>query len=264
MLERNGVLYGATTTNANGRFQFVELSPGIWTTRIFVDPLLEPIGGWSNPTGWFVQAGQRLELPFPVAAKQTPTPTPTPGPSPTPTFTPTYTPTPTQTPTATLTPTVTPTRVPGVRIVSGTAFVDSDENFIPGSSEQRLSNLIVTARKGAVVQRTTTDQSGRFAFDDLDPGTWNIGIDVPTGMRLLFPQINPIPVAIQPNTQLDLPFALVYLPTATPTATSTATWTPTPTPTHTATPTDTATPTRTPTPEHYRNYLPLLLSGLES
>ncbi len=118
------------------------------------------------------------------------------------------------------------------------------------------------------MQRATTDQAGHFAFNDLDPGTWNIGIEVPSGMRLLFPQINPIPVAVQANTQLDLPFALVYLPTATPTATSTATRTPTPThtatPSRTLTPTNTATPSRTPTPEHYRNYLPLLLSDLGS
>jgi photosystem II stability/assembly factor-like uncharacterized protein len=277
LLEHNGVLYGATTTNVNGRFQFVELTPGIWTTRIFVDPLLEPVGDWRNPVGWYVQAGQRMELPFPVAAKRTPTPTPTPGPSPTPTFTPTYTPTLTPTPTATLTPTLTPTRVPGVRIVSGIAFADSDENFIPGTNEVRLPGLAVIARKGTAVQRTTTDQVGHFAFDDLDPGTWSIGIEVPAGMRLLFPQINPIPVAVQANTQLDLPFALVYLPTATPTrtptltrtptATSTATRTATPTATSTATRTvtptvtRTSTPTRTLTPEHRYNYLPLLLAG---
>ena len=237
-LERDGVLYGATTTNVSGQFQFIGLNPGIWTTRIFIDPLLEPIGGWSNPTGWFVQAGQRLELLFPVAAKRTPTPTATPGPSPTPTFTPTYTPTPTPTATATLTPTLTPTRVPGVRVVSGTTFVDTDENYIPGPAEARLPGLIVTARKGSVVQQMITDANGRFVFSDLDPGVWNIGIAVPSDMRLLYPQANPIPVAVLANTQLDLPFALVYQPTATPTASATIT------PTRAATATSTQTPTR--------------------
>ena len=165
----------------------------------------------------------------------------TPGPSPTPTFTPTHTPTLTLTPTATLTPTVTPTRVPGVRVVSGTTFVDVDGNYIPGPAEARLPGIEVTARKGSAVQQVTTDADGRFIFDDLDPGIWNIGIEVPGSMHLLYPQANPIPVAVQSNTQLDLPFALIYLPTSTPTATATVT------------------PTGTPTRVRYNNYLPLLL-----
>ena len=217
-------------TNVNGRFQFVDLTPGIWTTRILLDPLLEPIGGWSNPTGWYVQAGLLLELPFPVATKRTPTPTVTPGPSPTPTFTPTHT------PTVTRTPTVTPTRVPGVRTVSGTVFLDLDADAIPDSGEPRLSGNVVTARKDTLTLQAFTDGNGRFTFPDLDPGTWAIGVQVPSGMRVFYPTVNPIPVAIQANTQLDLSFALVALPTATPTS----------------------------TPGEYRDYLPLLLSEGES
>jgi hypothetical protein len=121
--------------------------------------------------------------------------------------------------------------------------VDADENYIPVPAEARLQGLLVTASKGSTVRQATSDASGRFVFDDLDPGTWDLGVGVPPGMRLLFPQLNPMPIAVQANTQLDLPFALIYLPTATPTATATVT------------PTPTSTPTR-----RYFNYLPLLLA----
>ena len=248
MLERDGILYGAATTNAGGQFQFVELHPRLLDHPHLHRSAVGTRGGLAQ-SHRLVRAGRATagcsRSRSPSNGRQPPTVTP--GPSPTPTFTPTYTPTPTHTPTATLTPTATPTRVPGVRIVSGTVFVDTDENYVPGPTEARLPGLIVTARKGSAVQQAITDANGRFVFDDLDPGTWNIGIDVPAGMRLLFPQVNPIPVAVLANTQLDLPFALVYLPTATPT------------PTATATPTATMTPTATATRLRY-TYLPLLLS----
>ncbi len=160
MLERTGVLYGATTTNANGRFQFMELSPGIWTTRIFVDPLLEPDRRLEQ-SHRLVRAGRAapgVDLP---GRRQTDTDSD--GDAGAVAHADLHAhlhANPTRTPTATLTPTVTPTRVPGVRTVSGTAFVDLDENFIPGSTEQRLPNLIVTAQQGGC-RAARHDRSGR-------------------------------------------------------------------------------------------------------
>jgi hypothetical protein len=100
--------------------------------------------------------------------------------------------------------------------------------------------------------QVTTDAAGQFRFSDMDPGYWDVGIVVPAGMEVLFPD-NPLPVLVQQNTTLTLLFALADLPTPTPTATLTRTATPTST--------RTATPTRTPTPTRriYRDYVPLLM-----
>ncbi|PKO21866.1 MAG: hypothetical protein CVU38_12425 [Chloroflexi bacterium HGW-Chloroflexi-1] len=238
-LEQEGIVHGTTTTDAQGEFRFSGRDPGIWTTRILLDPAWEPIS-WSNPTAWFVQAGVRLEALFATAIKQTPTATVTPGPSPTPTFTSTWT------PTSTPTPTITPTRVPGVRVLSGTVFVDTDRDTVQGPGEQGLPNVVVRASRNSVTLQALTDQAGHFVFGDLDPGTWIIHVQVPPGMEQIDP-VGDVQVLISNNTQLDLIFALVYLPTATPTATATPTRTPT------------ATPTATATPKLYRWYVPLVL-----
>lgn len=233
-LQQEGVLYGITETDADGRFRFRGLAPGFWSTTIYHDPILEPLG-WSNPVVWFVSAGTQFELFFPLAIKLPPTPTPTFGPSPTATFIPTFT------------PTVTPTRVPGIRTISGIVFVDTNRNTVQDVGEPGLPDVILTARRvGSPLQQITTDLSGHYIFPDLDPGTWTIELQVPAGMEVIYPP-NPLGMSIQANTQIELSFALVYLPTATPT--STATVTPTRTPTSTA----------TATPKLHRNYVPLLL-----
>ena len=280
-LKQANVIYGSTQTDASGRFQFTQLTPGLWSVEIVYNPVLEPVGGWPNPVVGYISAGTTLSLSFPLATRQTPTPTFTPGPSPTPTFTPTFT------PTATPTPTVTPTRVPGVRIVSGTVFADANRNTIQDPSENGLGGVILTAHKsGSPNQQCRHRPERRYIFPDLDPGPWSLALQVPAGMEVLYP-VNPLTVMIQADTQMNLPFALGYLPTATPTSTSTPTATRTATPTNTMTPTRTATPTATETPTAtvtstatatltltptrtatptvtptmwYRTYLPMLLS----
>jgi len=105
----------------------------------------------------------------------------------------------------------------------------------------------VSLKKGlSLYERVSTDSDGRFSFRDMDPGQWAIEVTVPAGMEVLYPS-NPQWLVILQNTQLELPFAMVTLPTPTPTATRT------PTPTASST----LTPTATPSTRY--NYVPLVL-----
>jgi hypothetical protein len=72
-------------------------------------------------------------------------------------------------------------------------------------------------RAGKVEQAATTDLNGRFSFNDVDPGLWQLGIQVPAGMELTNYAQNPFQVWMDQNGHLDLPFGLIPLPTATPT-----------------------------------------------
>jgi hypothetical protein len=94
----------------------------------------------------------------------------------------------------------------------------------------------------------------------VDPGLWWVEAQVPAGMEVINTP-NPIQVYIAANSQLELSFALVLLPTLTPTFTATpsltATSSATASPTGKATWTPTGTPTQT--PEVHYVYLPLLI-----
>lgn len=286
-LQRNTVIYGTTRTDANGRFEFANLEPGLWSTYIALPANFQllPTAGLTNPTNWWVSAGSRIELAFPMVEIATPTFTPTFGPSPTathsptasatPTATRTGTPTATRTATPTATRTPTPTRVPGSRAIQAAVFLDLNRNWVQDAGEPGIANVTASLRElpaNTLFAQTLSDTNGRFSFMQMNPGYWSVGIQVPTGFELIN-TINPIPVYLGPDTVLDLAFALVLAPTPTPTATQTFTLTPTasataspsPTPTLTSTPsrtpTVTPTPTRTPTPtpKYRRNYLPLVL-----
>jgi serine-aspartate repeat-containing protein C/D/E len=242
-LQRGSTLYGTAQTNAVGRFSFTDLEPGLWTINLQLPPNLELVSG-SNPTMVLVSANARVELIFPVASVLTPTPTNTPGPSPTPTATPTRT------------PTVTPTRIPGTRLISGTVFLDNNRNTVQDPDEPGLAGVLVYLGQGEKLYgQVHTDQDGRYRFSDMDPGMWELGIQVPADMELVI-ATNPVVVMISANTTLEIPFALAKLPTPTPSRTATAT--PTPTSTPSAEP-PLGTPTPTPTPRTLYNYLPLLL-----
>jgi len=229
-LLKGTVIHGAMQSDSAGYFEFSGLEPGIWVTDIQLGTAFVMTGG-SNPTSWYVTAGGRLMLDFPVAQALTPTPTHTPGPSPTPTFTST------PTATSTLTPTITPTRVPGTRVISGVIFLDQNRDTVQNGGEPGVPDVIVSLKKGlSLYAQVGTDKYGRFSFQDMDPGVWAIEVTVPAGMELIYPS-NPQPVVVSPNTQLELAFALALLPTPTPTATPTATRTPSPSPSATSTPT---------------------------
>jgi photosystem II stability/assembly factor-like uncharacterized protein/poly(3-hydroxybutyrate) depolymerase len=200
-LKQDNVVYGARTTDVNGRFAFTDLQPGRWTTDIALPPTFELIGA-SNPTYWQVSPGVKLELLFAVAL------IPTPGPSPTSTLTPSVTPT----PSATATPTV--TRAPGDRLISGTVFLDLNENWQQDEGEPGITNVVVSLKSqpdGLLGGQVNTDAAGKFRFADMNPGQWSVEIGVPAGMRLIN-TANPVKIFLGSDTTIDLPFALVALP----------------------------------------------------
>jgi len=179
----------------------------------------------------------------------TPAPTSTPTRTPTATATPTVTrtPTATATPTATYTPTATPSPTPSTGDIYGQVFNDLNRNGVQDVGEPGLAGFRVYLRKGEIIHRTAlTDVNGRFSFLAVDPGMWNVWVELvadfsPVGVA------NPITVYISANTRLDLFFPLAQGGTSTPTFTPTVTRTPTTTPTPSSTPTRTATPTATAT-----------------
>ena len=142
---------------------------------------------------------------------------------------------PIDTPTATATPT---------RRVSGTVFLDHNRNRVQDDDDPGLPGVIVYLRQNDQPSlQTTTDADGRFAFSDMTPGLWLLGVEIPAGAELLSQNSNPMWVAVTSVTFLDLPFAVAFL----------------------STPTNTPTATRTPTPQKttlpsVRTWLPLLLA----
>lgn len=63
--------------------------------------------------------------------------------------------------------------------IGGTVFVDRNDNGVHDSGEGTLPNVVVTIKGvdmfgNAVVRTTTTNSSGDYLFDDLNPGTYRL------------------------------------------------------------------------------------------
>lgn len=183
-------------------------------------------------------------------ATYTPTRTPTRTSTPTRTYTPTYTPTRTHTPTRTYTPTATPTATPtytptpSTGMVRGIFFWDKDSGGEYGTGDMPLNGARVTLKTaaGGWITEQITGVDGAYAFGNLNPGTYRLTFEPPSGFELTGPA--ELAVVIKANSILvyDVATRMRPTPTLTPTTTRTAT------PTITNTPT--RTPTRTPTPTH--------------
>ncbi|MDA1179077.1 MAG: carboxypeptidase regulatory-like domain-containing protein, partial [Planctomycetota bacterium] len=64
-------------------------------------------------------------------------------------------------------------------MLSGSVFLDLDGNGVRGGSELGVPGVVVSlSQTGTSVSSTDrsmiTDDNGRFAFDELDPGTYQI------------------------------------------------------------------------------------------
>ena len=232
-----------TTTDASGNYSILGLPAGT-----YVETLTLPDGyqaTTTNPATVALTSNTTENFgivsipptPTPtVTATPTPIPTATPTPLPTATPTPTSTPTPiptdtpTPTPTNTPTPTATPTPIP-TYIISGTTFVDTNQNGVQDSGELGYSGATITLNTG---QTTTTDSNGNYSFTGLLAGTYTEALTDPSGFSDT--TTNPVIVPLSSDTTVN--FGIAPIPTATPT----------PLPTATPTPQPTATPTPTPTP----------------
>ena len=153
VLKLNAAIRGTAYTDSQGRFAFRELDPGIWTTTITLGTLLEPVG-WTNPTVVYIQAGQTVDLLFPVAE---PVPTITPGPSPTPTL---YA----YTHFDLHADSNDDAGAVGERIVRGTVFNDLDRDTVADPGEPGVMNVKVEAIQGMWRYQRLTDASGRVCL----------------------------------------------------------------------------------------------------
>lgn len=85
-LQQNGAVYGNVTTDADGRYAFAEVQPGLWQVLANV-PAHYMITTGSNPVSALVSAGSLVRVDFGLAEILTPTSTPTASRTPTPTTT---------------------------------------------------------------------------------------------------------------------------------------------------------------------------------
>lgn len=171
--------------------------------------------------------------------------TPTPSNTPTATATPTDTATPTATPTATATP--------SDGQITGLVFLDSNKNGAAEPGEAGVAGrLVQLKRDGAIYGNVTTNDSGEYAFDSVQPGEWQVSLSTPPNYLITTASGNPAEASVSSATTTHVNFGL-------------AAGTPTPTPTETLTPSATPSPTRTPCVPGQAgcrgSYLPLILNG---
>ncbi|MEG4606445.1 SdrD B-like domain-containing protein, partial [Microcoleus sp. F6_B6] len=164
-----GVGETSATTGADGSFTFPNLPAGTYNVREVV-----PAGSQQttpNPPPVILAAGQTTPATVNFGNQAIPIPTPTPPPTPTPTPPPTPTPTPPPTPT--------PTPVQQGSI-NGLKFNDGNGNGTQESEETGLSGwqIFLDANGNNSLDSgettVTTDNSGNYSFNNLNPGTYNV------------------------------------------------------------------------------------------
>ncbi|MEG4627133.1 SdrD B-like domain-containing protein [Microcoleus sp. w1-18aA5] len=152
------------TTGTEGSYSFPNLQTGTYNVREVI-----PTGFTAttpNPRTVPLDPGQTSTANFgnqPVPPTPTPTPTPTPPPTPTPTPPPTPTPTPVQ-----------------QGSISGLKFNDGNGNGTQDAEETGLSGwqIFLDANGNNSLDSgettVTTDNSGNYSFNNLNPGTYNV------------------------------------------------------------------------------------------
>jgi len=139
----------------------------------------------------------------------------------------------------------------GALTINGSKYNDLNANGVRDADEPGLPGWMLTLTGGPhnVTITVTTDGSGAYRFDNLEPGTYTVGEAQQPGWAQTQPADDaPYVVVLADQSLAGLDFGNMQLPTSTPTATPTSTPTATPTPTATSTPTSTPTATPTPTP----------------
>lgn len=154
------------------------------------------IGGSPTPVPTVVPTPTPRPTIAPTATptpRVTPTPTPYVAPTPTPSVAPTATPRPTAVPTATPTPvpgstptptpTPSPTPTPKLGSIGDKVWNDSNRNGIQDNNESGIPNVTVKLldNNENQIRTTTTNNSGDYLFDNLQPGTYKVEVVKPSG-----------------------------------------------------------------------------------
>ena len=80
-----------------------------------------------------------------------------------------------------------PQSEPDLGSLSGTVVWDEDRSSSVNDGDKRIEDLsVVVSRGGKEVARTTTDESGFYRFDNLEPGDYEIEVLGPDGGKLFF------------------------------------------------------------------------------
>jgi SdrD B-like protein len=170
------VATGTTPTGMTSRWKISSTS----TTSFLGNVLLTTMAATGSKTATITAAASNVsEL---VALKpQTITPTATPKPTAKPTPLPTATPTPLHTATPTPLPTATPT--PSTFTVSGTVYVDSNQNGVQDSGESGYTGATVSLVPIPLTsdQTATTSATGSYSFSNIAPGNYLVTITLPNG-----------------------------------------------------------------------------------
>ncbi|MEK6840320.1 MAG: SdrD B-like domain-containing protein, partial [Nanoarchaeota archaeon] len=110
-------------------------------------------------------------------------------------------------------PTPTPTTIPPTYRISGTVYIDNNENGTQDPEDPGYNNGAAVTRIGpapaTTTVPTTTNISGFYSFSNLISGRYTITLTVPPGYRKT--TIDPPPILVPPDNQtVNFGIALVY------------------------------------------------------
>ena len=110
-------------------------------------------------------------------------------------------------------PTPTPTTIPPTYRISGTVYIDNNENGTQDPEDPCYNNGAAVTRIGpapaTTTVPTTTNISGFYSFSNLISGRYTITLTVPPGYRKT--TIDPPPILVPPDNQtVNFGIALVY------------------------------------------------------
>ena len=182
--DENGTLVDTKITNAQGKYLFTNLAPGIYSVKVILPPRLStsvPVtanagGDDTNDSDGLANGidGQSVSVKFPLGAGQTNL-----------TVDFGFKAAPTTNSTTTTTTTVAPTRAS----IGDTVWFDTNGNSVQDVNDTPIVNATVELRdaNGILVATTTTDASGKYLFTNVVPGTYRVRVILPSNLSTSVP-----------------------------------------------------------------------------
>jgi protocatechuate 3,4-dioxygenase beta subunit len=178
LLDSAGQVVRSFVTVADGKYSFIDLTPGTYSVRVTrpagsdVTPVTANVGDDAAdsdgvPTG---VVGQVQSGTYTLAAGDNNTSVdfgwaPAPG----------------------TTTTTTTTVVPGRAAIGDTVFFDANDNNVQDAGDAPVAGALVELRdtNGTVLTTATTGTDGKYLFGNLNPGTYSVRVTRPTGSTVV-------------------------------------------------------------------------------